>query len=224
MLRKFGWAVGRMAVQLLVLCLMVWALVKVDSLWLSLAWLVVMAVVSGVLVLSRCRQKVRRLLFPVSAGLLLGVGSVGLWLLALALPVSVSDARWFVPVMSLLLGHSSAMLIRGLNTYLSALKTDEEQYEFLRGNGLPHLKALLPFLRRALLAVVSPTMANLSLLGLTSMPLLLCGLFLGGSSPVNAFMMMLMMVVGCVSASVLVLLLSLALADKVLFDKLGKLL
>jgi putative ABC transport system permease protein len=69
-------------------------------------------------------------------------------------------------------------------------------------------------MRRALLAVLQPTMSNLSVLALTSMPLLLVGLFLGGLTPVNAFALMLFMVIGCVSVSVLVLGLTILLADK----------
>ena len=102
-------------------------------------------------------------------------------------------------------------------------KADEQQYEFLRGNGQPHFKALKPFLRRSLLAIISPTMANLSVLGLTSMPLLLVGIFLGGLTPINAFVVMLHLTVGCVAASVLSLAITLAVADRQLFDKFGKL-
>ena len=223
MLQPFAVAVARMMVQVLVLCLMVWVLIKVDSLWLLLVWLLAMSGFSAVLVLKRCNLDVRKLLIAVASGLYVGVFLVGLWLLGLVLPVSVFDVRWFVPVMALLTGHATVMMIRGLNTYVSALRTDEQQYEFLRGNGQSHLKALLPFLRRSLLAVISPTMANLSVLGLTSMPLLLCGIFLGGMSPVNAFVLMLHMTVGCVAASVLSLGITLFLADRSLFDKFGKL-
>ena len=105
----------------------------------------------------------------------------------------------------MLLGHSSAMLIRGLNTYVSALKADVQQYEFLRGNGANHMNALRPFVRRALLSVMSPTIANLMALGLGTMPLLLCGVLIGGMTPINAFALMLYMTIGCVAASVLVL-------------------
>ena len=223
MLKSFGIAVGRAIMQLLVLCLVVWALIRFNSPWLLLAWLVVIAAYSGWLVLKRCKQEVRRLWLPVSAGLLIGVSLVGFWLLGLVFPVRVFDARWFVPVMALLMGHATAMMIRGLNTYLSALKEDEQQYEFLRGNGLAHWKSLQPFLRRSLLAVISPTVANLSVLGLPSMPLLLVGILLGGLSPVNAFILMLGMIAGCVSASVLSLALTILLMDRSLFDKLGKL-
>jgi putative ABC transport system permease protein len=214
MLKTFGIAIGRMIVQLAVLCLVVWALIRVDSPWLLILWLVAISAYSGWLVLKRCKQDIRKLMLPVSAGLLIGVSFVGFWLLALVFPVRVFDAHWFVPVTALLAGHATAMMIRGLNTYLSALKADEQQYEFLRGNGLARFKALQPFLRRSLLAVISPTIANLSVLGLTSMPLLLVGILLGGITPLHAFILMLGMVVGCVTASVLSLVVTLFLADR----------
>ena len=223
MLPKFAVVVVRMVVQLLVLCLMVWALLRVNSPWLLIAWLVVMAVYAGWIVLKRCKLNIGKLLPAVSIGLLVSTAFTGLWILALALPVRIFEARWFVPVMALLMGHTMAMTIRGLNTYVTALKTDEQQYEFLRGNGLPHFKALQPFLRRGLLAILSPTIANLSMLCLTSMPLLLGGILLGGMSPINAFVLMLHMTVGCVAASVLSLAITLFLADRSLFDKFGKL-
>ena len=208
MLKTFGVAVGRAIVQLALLCLIVWGLIRVDSPWLLLLWLVAIAAYSGWLVVKRCKQEVKKWMLPVSAGLLIGVSLIAFWLLGLVFPVRIFDAHWFVPVTALLTGHATAMIIRGLSTYLSAFQADEQQYEFLRGNGLAHFKALQPFLRRSLLAVISPTMANLSVLGLTSMPLLLVGILLGGISPLHAFLLMIGMIAGCVSASVLSLALS----------------
>ena len=46
LLRSFGVAVGRMFVQLLILCLIVWALVKYDAAWLTLLWLVLLPRIS----------------------------------------------------------------------------------------------------------------------------------------------------------------------------------
>ena len=223
MLRTFFMSVARMGIQLLVLCLIVWTLYKVDSPWLLIVWMVAIAFGSGWLVLKRCRLSSLRLLPAVSAGLLVSVAFVALWLLALVLPVRVSDPHWFVPVTALLMGHATAMTIRGLSTYLSALKADEQQYEFLRGNGATHFKALRPFLCRALAAVVSPSVANLRVLALTSMPLLLVGLLMGGLSPINAFVVMLLMAVACVSVSILALAIIIFLSDRILFDQYGKL-
>lgn len=232
MLKTFGIAIVRMIIQLAVLCLVVWGLIRIDSPWLLILWLVAIAAYSGWLVIKRCRKvisgpstssgtanavvepvetppvKARGLYLSVSAGLLIGVSLIAFWLLGLVFPVRIFDPHWFVPVTALLTGHATAMMIRGLSTYLSALQADDQQYEFLRGNGLAHFKALQPFLRRSLLAVISPTVANLSVLGLTSMPLLLVGILLGGLSPFHAFLLMIGMMVGCVSASVLSLALS----------------
>lgn len=208
MLKTFGVAIVRMIIQLAVLCLVVWGLIRIDSPWLLILWLVAIAAYSGWIVVKRCKQEVKKLMLPVSAGLLIGVSLIAFWLLGLVFPVRIFDPHWFVPVTALLMGHATAMMIRGLSTYLSALKADEQQYEFLRGNGLAHFKALQPFLRRSLLAVISPTVANLSVLGLTSMPLLLVGILLGGISPLHAFLLMIGMIAGCVSASVLSMALS----------------
>lgn len=220
-LARFCFVFGRMAVQLVVLCLVVWGLFKVNNAWVSNLWLMAVAVGASWLVQKRCGGQGRNLMPVVACGLYVSVFVVGLWLL-FVLPVRIFDVRWFVPVMALLMGHSTSMLIRGLSTYLSALKADEQQYEFLRGNGVPHLKALQPFMRRALLAVVQPTFANLKVLALTSMPLLLVGLLLGGFSPLNAFVLMLYMVTGCISASVLTLGITIFMLDRLLFDKFGK--
>ena len=224
LLRTLGVAVGRMVVQLLVLCLIVWALVKYDKVWLSLLWLVLLTVVSGVLALRRMKLPFAKFLLPVSAGLLVGALLVGAYLLWACLPAENGfGARWFVPVMALLVGQNMTTLIRGLSTYQSALKADEQQNEFLRGNGTDHLHAVLPFVRRALQQVFAPTAANLSVMGLYAMPLLLCGIFIAGVAPINAFVVTLQLIFGCLASSVIALAVTLWLADRQLFDKYGKL-
>ena len=218
LLRTLGIAVGRMVVQLLALCLIVWALVKFDKIWLSLLWLVLLAVVSGVLALRRMKLPIAKFLLPVSAGLLVSALIVGSYLLWLCLPAENGfGARWFVPVMALLVGHTMTALIRGLSTYESALRTDRQQYEFLRGNGVDHLHAVLPFVRRALQQTFAPTAANLAVMGLYAMPLLLCGIFIAGVAPINAFVVTLQLIFGCLAASVIALVVTLWLADRHLF-------
>lgn len=220
-LARFCFVFGRMAVQLVVLCLVVWGLFKAGNAWVSNLWLMAVAVGASWLVQKRCGGQGRNLMPVVACGLYVSVFVVGLWLL-FVLPVRVFDVRWFVPVMALLMGHSTSMLIRGLSTYLSALKADEQQYEFLRGNGHDHLHALLPFVRRALQAVFAPTVANLTVMGLFTMPLLLCGILLGGVRPINAFVVTLMLTIGCLASSVISLMVTLWLADRLVFDKFGK--
>ena len=166
------------------------------------------------MVVNKCRISAKDYLLPVCAGLFVGVLLVGLWLLALVLPIDSITARWFVPVVAVLLGHSSAMQVRGLGNFVSMLQRNRAQYDFLLGNGASQWKALMPFIRTSLLAVLSPSIANLSTLALAGLPLLFCGMLLGGLSPINAFAVMLFTIVGCITSSVLSLGITLAITKK----------
>jgi putative ABC transport system permease protein len=112
-------------------------------------------------------------------------------------------ARWFVPVMAVLLGHSASMQVRGLGHFVGMLQRNRGQYDFMLGNGATQWQALMPFMRSSLLAILSPTIANLSALALAALPLLFCGMLLGGFAPINAFALMVYAVLGCIASSVL---------------------
>ena len=66
MLQTFAVSVVRMVVQLLALCLVVWALIRIDNPWLLIAWLVAIAAYSGACtdkaVSRRCQQQKEKFL------------------------------------------------------------------------------------------------------------------------------------------------------------------
>lgn len=189
-------------VQLLLFSLIAWGVYHIENIWLSIGWLLVMSVWAGFLVTSKCKIAIQKYLFPTCAGLFVGVLLIGLWLLVAVLPIDHITARWFIPVMAVLLGHSAAMLVRGLGNFVMMLQRNRGQFDFMLGNGASQWQALVPFMRSSLLAILSPTIANLSALALASLPLLFCGMLLGGFTPINAFAIMLYAVLGCIASSV----------------------
>ena len=190
-------------VQLLLFSLIAWGVYHIENIWLSIGWLLVMSVWAGFLVTSKCKVAIHKYLFPTCAGLFVGVLLIGLWLLVAVLPIEQMTARWFVPVMAVLLGHSASMQVRGLGHFVGMLKRNRGQYDFMLGNGATQWQALMPFMRSSLLAILSPTIANLSALALAALPLLFCGMLLGGFTPINAFAVMVYAVLGCIASSVL---------------------
>lgn len=190
-------------VQLLLFSLIAWGVYHIENIWLSIGWLLVMSVWSGFLVTSKCKVAIQKYLFPTCAGLFVGVLLVGLWLLVAVLPIEQMTARWFVPVMAVLLGHSASMQVRGLGHFVGMLQRNRGQYDFMLGNGATQWQALMPFMRSSLLAILSPTIANLSALALAALPLLFCGMLLGGFAPINALAVMVYAVLGCIASSVL---------------------
>ena len=213
-MRPFAIALIRGVIQLLVISLIIWGVYKADNTWISIVWYIAMSIWSGFMVVRKCKLPVKDYLFPTSAGLFGGALLVGLWLLAAVLPIESITARWFIPVMAVLLGHSATMLVRGLSNFVTMFQRNHAQYDYLLGNGASQWQALAPFIRTSLLAVISPTIANLSVLALSAIPLLLCGMLLGGFSPINAFAMMLFTLLGSIASSVLSLGITLVLVRK----------
>ena len=219
LLRSLGLGIVRLAGQTLVLCLMVWALMRYDHVWASLLWLVLLAVYTSVVIITRVKGSVSRLLFPVSFAQVVATLLPTCYLLAILLGTAGFSTRWLLPLGVILMSHITASQIRGLSTYLSAIETDREQYEFLIGNGKEHLGAVIPFVRRAVQAVLSPSAAQLAATGLFTMPLLLAGMLLAGADPLSAFVALLLFTCGCLAGSVIALILSLWLCDRYLFVK-----
>lgn len=202
-IRPFGTALVRGIVQLLVFSLIIWGVYKIDNTWINIIWFVAMTIWGGFMVISKCHLSIKDHLLPASAGLFGGTIVVGLWLLVAVLPIESITARWFIPVMAVLLGHSAAMMVRGLSSFATMFQRNRAQYDFLLGNGASQWKAMMPFVRTSLLAILSPTIANLSALALATLPLLFCGMLIGGFTPINAFALMVYTIIGCIASSVL---------------------
>ena len=147
-------------VQLLVFSLIIWAVYKIDNTWVNILWFLAMSIWGGFMVVKKCKLQIKDYMLPASAGLFGGTILVGLWLLITVLPIDTITARWFVPVMAVLLGHSAAMMVRGLSSFATMFQRNRAQYDFLLGNGASQWQALAPFIRTSLLAVISPTIAN----------------------------------------------------------------
>ena len=202
-IRPLAIALIKGIVQLLVFSLIIWAVYKIDNTWVNILWFLAMSIWGGFMVVKKCKLQVKDYMLPASAGLFGGTLLVGLWLLVAVLPIEGITARWFIPIMAVLLGHSAAMLVRGLSNFATMFQRNRAQYYFLLGNGASPWKALMPFLRTSLLAILSPTIANLSALALATLPLLFCGMLIGGFTPINAFAVMLYAIIGCIASSVL---------------------
>ena len=215
-------AIVRMVVQLAMLGLCVWGLCWFNKLWLNLLWTLLLCLVSGLVVVQRSRLQPGVMLLPVVASLLASVLLVGAWLLFGVLrPESPLSAQWMVPVVGVLAAHAMPAGIRALPTFYESLRLQAQPYRVQVGNGVSHWRSLLPFIRQSLLALTGPLVANLSVMGLFALPMLFSGMLLGGAGPLRAATFVAVLTAGCVTASVVFVLLTLVLADRRAFDRRG---
>lgn len=169
-----------MGTQVAVLGGSVWLVFKVDTWWVHLLWLVVMLLLALAWCLRETGRQWKRLLLPVAAAMVAGI-LVGGGCLMLALP-------WycFVPVTGVLLAHLMVAVTQTIQTYERSLLHTEIHRRYLLANGATRLESLLPCVRRALRASVQPQLKTMAQPLIVAMPLLFAGMLLGGVSPADS--------------------------------------
>ena len=209
-LQKACLAIVRMAVQLAVMGACLWAVYHYDSPWLTLLWIILTALAATFIMVSRTKIGSATLLMPVGVSMLLTVLLFTAYVLFGVLqPVAPLSACWAVPVAGVLMAHVLTTNLPALRTFFDCIQQDPQPYNTLTGNGATRLKALAPYITRALRSLLMPAMASMSALGLFIMPMLLSGLLLGGLPAIEAVACYAALVVAGVAAATTALMLTL---------------
>ena len=98
----------------------------------------------------------------------------------------IFDVRYLIPITGMILGNSMNHNIVGLTAFFKGLSEKSDLYYFLLTNTGSSKLALRPFYGEAFKRALNPMIANMSVIGLISLPGMMTGQILGGSSPVVA--------------------------------------
>lgn len=216
-------ATTRMVVQLFLIGLYLKYLFLWNSPLINILWVMVMVVVAAFTAAKRTRLKLKTILIPLSVAFMGAALLVGLYFLTAVLRLpSPFDARYFIPIMGILMGNMLGVNVLALNTYYDGIARERQLYYYLLGNGATHIEAVTPFIRKAIEKSFAPCIANMAVMGIVSLPGTMIGQILGGSAPGIAIKYQMMIVVITFVASMLSLMCTLYLADKRSFDGYGR--
>lgn len=128
-----------------------------------------------------------------------------------------SHAFWpvFVILLLCLLGSTP----HAFEVYLRSLKHTQAHRRYLMANGATHLESLVPSVRRSLCAAFLPMLWQRSSHMPLAMALLFCTLLLFGTTIAAALAITLMTWAAAIAAAVLAIVLTIWLADRLLFSK-----
>lgn len=217
-------ATVRMVVQLFLIGLYLKYLFIWNSPLINFLWVLIMVLVASFTAARRTKLRCRKIVMPLSVGLLVTAIVIGMYFLVFVLRLDHPfDARYFIPIMGILMGNMLTVNVMALTTYYDGLQREQHLYYYLLGNGASHLEAITPFVRRAIEKAFAPCVANMAVMGIVALPGTMIGQILGGSAPGIAIKYQMMIIVITVSASALSLLLTLYLADRSSFDAYGRL-
>lgn len=213
----------RMVVQMLFIGVYLRYLFEWDNPVINSVWVFIMVYIASETALTRTRVKRSVLMIPLVIGFVVAGVLIGLYFLGIVLKLdNVFSAQYFIPIMGILLGNMLTVNVIAVGTFYSTLQREQNLYYFLLGNGASRSEALKPFVRQAIVKSFSPTIANMAVMGLVSLPGTMIGQILGGSSPHVAIKYQIMIVVITMSASMLSLMIAIQLSSKRAFDGYGR--
>lgn len=177
----------RMCLQLSFVGIYLEVLFRLNAPVLNLAYLFIMVTIACYTVLRASRLKFKVFFIPLFGALVLPFTLILFFFDQVIVQVSsLFDARYLIPIGGMLLGNCLRSLIIGLDSFYSGIKAGEKEYLFTLSLYNSQLQALMPWVRKAIRASVTPTIASMASIGLVSLPGMMTGQILGGSIPMVA--------------------------------------
>lgn len=209
----------RMLLQLSLVGLYLEWVFEMNNPYINLVWVLVMIVVGVFTGINRIGLNWRFFVFPLAIASISSVLVIDTFFLGFILKLDyVFESRYFIPISGMVLGNAMNHNIVGLSTYFKGLEEKTELYQFLLSNtGNPKL-ALRPFISEAIMRALNPMIANMSVMGLISLPGMMTGQILGGSPPSTAIKYQIMIMIAIFVGCTINLFLSIMLSNKFLFD------
>lgn len=214
----------RMIVQLLFIGVYLRYLFEWDNPVVNCLWVLLMVYIAAETAINRTKVRRAVLMWPLIVGLVVASVLIGFYFLGIVLKLdNVFSAQYFIPIMGILLGNMLTVNVIAVGTFYSTLQREQNLYYFLLSNGASRNEALMPFMRQAIVKSFAPTIANMAVMGLVSLPGTMIGQILGGSTPDVAIKYQIMIVVVTMSASMLSLVIAIKLSCRRAFDAYGRL-
>jgi len=215
-------SIVRMSLQLLLVGIYLKYVFLINSLWLNILWITIMVVVANFNITANLGMK-KRPLFPVT---LLGLSfstafTTSVFLLLIVKPTPVYDARYLIPIAGMILGNCLRGNIIGLERFFSNVQSSQQIYLSRLFMGATIREAVHPFLVNAVTAALLPTISSMATLGIVSLPGMMTGQILGGSTPLTAIRYQIAIMLAIFSSTCIGVSVNLLLAIQVVFDDYG---
>lgn len=180
-------AVIRMTAQLLFVGFYLEIVFRLNNPFLSLLWLLVMVAVADGSILRGCRLRVQKFMLPVFIALLTGTAiPVLVFVVPILQRANWLDAQYVIPLAGMVLGNCLRADIIGLMQFYESIRNNEKVYHQTLAHGARLQEALQPYWRDAVRAALVPTIATMATIGLVSLPGMMTGAILSGTSPMTA--------------------------------------
>ena len=210
----------RMSIQLGLVGVYLKYIFEWDNLWLNIAWLIVMIIVSTFSIISSNGVCKRLFFLPIvgalAVSLFLNIAYFNYFIVNIS---DIFNAKYLIPISGMLLGNSLKGNIIATNTFFDYFKNRQSEYFFTLSLGASRQEALKPIIRESMKRSLRPTLASIATIGLVSLPGMMTGQILGGSVPMTAIKYQIAIMIAIFSTMAISIFLVILLLNKVSFNK-----
>lgn len=196
-------AVLRMIVQLAFVAIYLEYIFKWNHILINVGWVLIMILVANWSILKQSGLKFKIFALFTGMAYLFSVLFSIITLFIVFDAKSLFSARYLIPIGGMILGNILRGNIVALDRFYHSLRNREEEYIYYIFLGAYRTEALLPFIREALKAAISPFIATVAIMGLVALPGMMTGQILGGASPVVAIQYQVMIMIAIFVTSTL---------------------
>jgi putative ABC transport system permease protein len=217
-------SIGRMSLQLFLVGFFLEKIFDLNYWWLNLLWLGLMIVTAVISTINRIKINLKPIIGLISLSFLIPTLAVLTYFNAFIIRLDfLFEARYLIALGGMLLGNVLSTNIVALNSFYQNLKIQEKFYLYRLAMGATQWEALAPFFKRNIKLAISPTLAKTATIGIVSLPGMMSGQIVSGSSPNTAIKYQISIMIAIYIASILSVTLTLILSSKKSFNKYGML-
>lgn len=193
----------RMIIQLAFVAIYLEYIFKIESIFINILWVLIMIIVATGSVLNQSGLKVKKMFFYTIWAFLISLVFVFLPLFIVIDPEILISPRYMIPLGGMILGNILRVNIISLERFYNGLINREEEFIYYIHMGATKWEALKPFMKESVNSAISPQIAMIGTMGLVSLPGLMTGQILGGSSPVIAIKYQIMIMIAIFTTAVI---------------------
>lgn len=180
-------SVSRMLVQLAFVGVFLTVLFDLNNSVVNLLWLLVMVLMASHSTVSDIKLNFKKLMLPTVVSFILGNFLVLLYFnLFVVNLTNLFDARFLIPIFGMFLGNSLRSNIVSIDSFYKTLKRNENRYLYSLSLGAKKHEAIMPYAKRSFEMALKPSIASMSTIGIVSLPGMMTGQIIAGSSPLLA--------------------------------------
>ncbi|OIO44304.1 MAG: hypothetical protein AUJ41_03190 [Candidatus Pacebacteria bacterium CG1_02_43_31] len=222
MIKPTLWSVGRMSVQLALVGIFLEYIFNLNNFWLNFLWLMIMIFTAVFSAISSSKIKLKVIFLPILVAFTIPTLAVLLYFNALVIRLEyLFEARYLIALGGMLLGNILSVSIVGINSFYQNIRSQNKFFSYRLGLGSTHHEALAPFLRNSFQLALLPALAKTATIGIVSLPGMMSGQIIGGSSPSTAIRYQIAIMIAIYVCGVLSVLLAILLSNKKCFNSYG---